>query len=144
MRTYDTNWKFALFVVDSVDVSLQNKHININMTESDVNDMKINMGRFKNSINELSNNSISIDYDVFRVSDPITSLTYDETNGYYVAPKDVKNLINNYIENSEYDHIFVAVRLGDEVHSDDIAVYDWIGLRWNGLLWNRFFKYTFT
>ena len=47
MRTYDTNWKFALFIVDSVDVNLQNKHISINMTESDVSDMKINMWRCK-------------------------------------------------------------------------------------------------
>jgi len=140
----DTNWKFALFIIDSVDVKIKNKNVKISMTETDVNDMKINMGRFKNSINELSGNRISVDYDVIRISEPITSLTYDEENGYYVAPKDVKNLIEPYLENGKYDHIFVAVRLGDEMHEEDIKVYDWIGLRRNGLLWYRFFKYKIT
>jgi len=141
MLTDDTNWKFALFIIDNVDVKIKNKTIKINMTETDVKDMNINMGRFKTSISELSNNKISIDYDVIRISDPITSLTYDDENGYYVAPKDAKKLISPYLKNKEYDHIFIAVRLGDELHSDDIAVYDWIGLRRYGLLWNRLFKY---
>lgn len=139
LASNDTNWKFALFIVDNIDVNIQNKKIEIAMSETDIRDMQANMSRFKSSINELSNNKISIDYDVFRISEPITSLTYDDTNGYYVAPKDVKNLISPKIKNKEYDHIFVAVRLGDELHSDDIAVYDWIGLRRNGLLWNRIF-----
>lgn len=144
LSTNDTNWKFALFIVDSVDVNIENKNVKINMTEADVKDMNINMGRFKTSINELSNNKISIDYDTIRISEPITSLTYDVENGYYVAPKDVKNIISPYLENKEYDHIFVAVRLGDELHRNDIDVHDWIGLRRNGLLWNRFFEYTIT
>jgi len=140
----DTNWNFALFIVDSIDVNVNNKNVKINMTQTDVNDMSINMSRFKTSISELSDNKITIDYDIVRISDPITSLTYDETNGYYVSTKDVKNLITPYLKNEEYDHIFVAVRLGDELHNDDIKVYDWIGLRRNGLLWNRFFKYKIT
>jgi len=139
MNSKDTNWKFGLFIIDNIDVTLQNRNIKISMTETDVNDMKINMDRFKTSINELSENKISVDYDIIRISDPITSLTYDESNGYYVAPKDAKDIIDPYIDNKEYDHIFLAVRLGDELHSDDIAIYDWIGLRRNGLLWNRFF-----
>lgn len=144
MAVQDTNWKFALFIIDNIDVNINNKNVVINMNESDVSDMKVNMSRFKNTISELSNNKMTMDYDVFRISEPIKSLTYDEENGYYVAPKDVKNLISPYIENAEYDHIFVAVRLGDEMHSDDIYVHDWIGLRRNGLLWNRFFKYSIT
>lgn len=139
MNTDDTNWKFALLTIENIDVNIQNKNIKISMTETDVSDMRINMDRFKNSIRELSNNNITIDYDVIRISEPITSLTYDETNGYYVAPKDVKDIIEPYIKETEYDHIFLAVRLGDELHSDDIAVYDWIGLRRNGLLRDRFF-----
>jgi len=144
MATNDTNWNFALFIVDNIDVSINNKVVKINMTQSDIQDMKVNMGRFKTSISELSNNKISIDYDVIRISEPITSLTYDETHGYYVAPKDVKSLISPHLKNKEYDHIFVAVRLGDEIHSDDIYIHDWIGLRRNGLLWNRIFKYKIT
>lgn len=144
MSSDDTNWKFGLFIIDNIDVKMQNKNVKINMTEADVKDMTINMGRFKTSINELSNGKISIDYDIIRISEPITSLTYDEQNGYYIAPKDAKDLISSYVEGTEYDHIFLAVRLGDELHENDIAVYDWIGLRRNGLLWNWFFKYKIT
>lgn len=128
MATNDTNWKFALFIIENVDVNVNSKNVNISMTETDVSDMKTNMGRFKTSISELSNNKISIDYDVIRISEPLTSLTYDNTNGYYVSPKDAKQLISSHLKGAEYDHIFVAVRLGDEIHNDDIAVYDWIGL----------------
>lgn len=144
MAYTDTNWKFALVIVDNIDVNVNGKNIKINMSESDVTDMKANMGRLKTTIKELSNNKMSMDYDVIRISEPINSLSYDEENGYYVAPRDVKNLFDKYIINTEYDHIFVAVRLGDEMHNDDIDIHDWIGLRWNGLLWNRFFKYKVT
>lgn len=128
LESTDTNWKFGLFIMENVDVDIENKNIQISMTQTDINDMKINMSRFKNTISELSYNKITIDYDVYRISEPITSLTYDEDNGYYVAPKDVKKILQPYLEKVDYDHIFVAIRLGDELHSDDIKVYDWIGL----------------
>ncbi|MBR6504695.1 MAG: hypothetical protein IKT41_03160 [Clostridia bacterium] len=135
----DTNWKFALFILDSIDVNINNKNIKLSMSQTDVNDMKLNMSRLKTTLSELSNNKMTAEYDVYRISEPITSLTYDQDNGYYVSPKDVKNLIGNYVKNSQYDHIFVAIRLGDELHQNDIEVLDWIGLRRNGLLWYRLF-----
>lgn len=54
------------------------------------------------------------------------SISYNEENGYYVDAVDVRELIQKYIENEEYDHIFVAVKLGDILHTDEVG--DWIGL----------------
>ena len=71
---------------------------------------------------------MTVDYDVINVTEPLTELTYDEENGYYVSPGNVKNLIQGHINKEEYDHIFVCVRLGDETHLNDIEIHDWIGL----------------
>ena len=37
--------------------------------------------------------------------------SYDEQFGYYVAPENVEAQIKETITNSDYDHIFVIVRL---------------------------------
>ena len=128
LPTTDTNWKFALFIMKNVDVDIEEKNVEINMTQADVSDMKINISRFQDTISSISENKITIDYDVFEIDEPITSLTHDNDNGYYVSPKDVNNILSPYIYGSEYDHVFVAVRLGDDMHEDDIEIFDWIGL----------------
>ena len=98
------------------------------MTDEDVQDMKNNMDRFVSACKELSKGQMTATYDLITINKPLTSLSYDDENGYFVAGKDVADLINPYIENKNYDHIFVAVRLGDEQHQNDIQVNDWIGL----------------
>lgn len=128
MPSTDTNWKFALFIMKSVDVDIDDKNIEINMTQADVSDMKVNMSRFQDTVTSIANSKMTIDYDVIEIDEPITSLTHDEENGYYVAPKDVNDMLYPYIYGSEYDHVFVAVRLGDDMHKNDIEVFDWIGL----------------
>lgn len=86
------------------------------------------MGRFKSSCEELSNNKMQVTYDFITIKEPITTLSYDEENGYHVAPENIKDIIKPYIDSKNYDHIFVCVRLGDNIHQNDIPVYDWIGL----------------
>ena len=56
----------------------------------------------------------------------------------------IENSIKDTIESNDYDHIFVIIRLGNEEYTNDIQINDWIGLRINGLLWNRIFKYKIT
>lgn len=124
----DTNWKVACFVIENTRVIVDNKQVSLQMTSQDNNDMKQNMERFKKSCNELSNHQMTVDYDFITISKPLTSLSYDNENGYYVAPENVKNLIQEYLNKEEYDHIFVAIRLGDMLHRTDILVNDWIGL----------------
>lgn len=84
---------------------------------------------------------MSVDYQMIRIEDSIRSLSYDDTNGYYVGAKDVKDQIQSYIENGDYDHIFIIVKLGDILKKQEVPVNDWIGLRWDGLFRSWFFKY---
>lgn len=124
----DTNWNFACFVFERTDVKIGDKSIKLNMSIEDIAEMRQNMSRFQTSCRELSNNKMQVTYDFITIGDPITSLSYDTTNGYFVAPENIENLIKPYLEKENYDHIFVCVRLGDDEHQKDIPVYDWIGL----------------
>lgn len=128
----DSNWNFACFIFTNTDVVLQEngeqKEIKLKMTGTDILDMKQNMARFKTSCNELSKGKMSVNYDIITIEEPITTLSYDNENGYYVGPENIQNTIEPYINSNNYDHIFICVRLGDSKHENDIPVYDWIGL----------------
>lgn len=135
----NNNWKFACFIFENTDVVLNGKEINISMSETDINDIRDTIKRFGANIKDLSGNKMTADYDTYIVKDPITKLSYDEEFGYYVAAEDVEDSIKDVVKQNEYDHIFVIIRLGNEEYRNDIQVNDWIGLRFNGLLWNRIF-----
>lgn len=128
----DTNWNFACFVFENTEVETekngQKSQIHFSMTLEDIADMRQNMSRFKTSCEELSKNKMQVSYDFITIKEPITSLSYDTENGYFVAPENVQDLIEGYLEKENYDHIFVCVRLGDNEHQEEIPVYDWIGL----------------
>ena len=127
-----SNWNMACFILKNVDVEIDNKELEINMRISDVEKIKENMERFKNSASILSNGKMTVNYDVYEISEPVTSVTYSKDYGYYVDPSDVQDIIKEYLDNEEYDYIFVAVRLGDITENIEIPVNDWIGLRRNG------------
>ncbi len=129
-KIVDTNWNMVCFICKNVDVTIekdgQEQELQFSMSNEDVATMKDNMKRLQNSIPVLSGGKMSISYDVIEIDEPITSILYDEEHGYYVDPINVKDLIDDYVKQDDYDHIFVAVRLGDIVN--EIPVYDWIGL----------------
>ena len=141
IKDNSSNWNMACFIMQSVDVNIENEKLKLNMSLQDVDNMKMNMERFKTSANALSNGKITVDYDIYDINEPITSVTYSEEYGYYLDPADVKNIIKPYLNKEEYDYIFVAVRLGDIRENIEIPVNDWIGLRRNGFRRNRIFKY---
>ena len=128
--TTDTNWNMVCFIMKNVDVELEQngrtQELNFSMSNEDIQTMKDNMSRLKNACSSLSDGKMSIDYKVIEIDEPITSVSYDSDHGYYVDPIDVKNLIEPYVAQDDYDHIFIAVRLGDM--TKEIPVYDWIGL----------------
>lgn len=136
-----SNWNVACFIIKNVDVSINNQNMKISMSLNDVEKMKANMDRFRIAANELSNKKMSVEYDIYEIDEPVKTITYSEEHGYFLDPADVENLIKEDLAKEEYDYIFVAVRLGDMEENIAIPVYEWIGLRRNGFIWNRVFKY---
>ena len=124
----NSDWKFACFIFGNTNVNIDNKQINIQVTSNDITDIKNTITRFEKSCNELSQGRMTADCDIYEVQEPITSLSYDDEFGYYVAPEDIENQIKDVINQNSYDHIFVVVRLGNEEYEDDIEIKDWIGL----------------
>lgn len=136
-----SNWNVACFIIRNIDVKIDDKNLKLSMSVSDMETVKSNMERFKNSARELSSGKMTVDYDIYEIDTPVRTITYSNEFGYYLDPLDVKDLLKNYLELEEYDYIFVAVRMGDMDKNIEIPVYDWIGLRRNGLIWDRIFKY---
>ena len=140
----NNDWNFACFIFENTDVVIDGKEVKISMTNNDILDIKDTIKRFETNIKNLSQNKMTANCDVYNIQKPINKLTYDEEFGYFVAAEDVESSIKSVIELNNYDHIFVIIRLGNEQYKDDIQINDWIGLRFNGLLWNRIFKYKIT
>ena len=107
----NSNWKFACFIFETTDVTIDGKEIKLDVTQSDVNDIKNTVNRFKNSCSELSKGKMTADVDIYQVNTPITKLSYDNEFGYYVAPEDIEEQIKDTISQNDYDHIFVVMRL---------------------------------
>lgn len=135
------NWKFACFIFENTDVIVDGKRVSISMTEEDKLDIKDTIMRFETTVSKLSQNKMTADCDTYIVKNPINKLTYDDEFGYFVASEDVENSIKDVVNQNDYDHIFVIIRLGNEEYKNDIQINDWIGLRGNGLLWDRVFEY---
>ena len=76
----------------------------------------------------MTNNKMQAKCTIIEVDEPITTISYDETNGYYIDEKDVYNQINSYIENSEYDHVFVCFKMLNEKELGMPDAVNWIGL----------------
>lgn len=125
-------WNFLCLIFDKTDVNLNingtNKNFNLTLSKSDINDMKLCINRFKTSMEEMSKGKIEVNYDIKEIQTPITSMSYDKENGYFVSPYDVKKVIDKYIALGKYDHIFIAFRTGDINSKEEIPVNDWIGL----------------
>ena len=132
--TPDTNkiWKMVCFIFPNIDVNVQignkQENVKLQMSEDDIETIKTNLNRYSNSISEICKNKMSIEYDVFTITEPIKTLSYDAENGYYVSADDVYDYINSYIENDDYDHIYVAFRMADKQKGNSTLVDDWIGL----------------
>lgn len=126
----------------NIDTKLEDgKTLKINMEPKDVDNIKSNMERFKSACKTLTDGKMTVEYDTYEITEPIKTITYSDEYGYYIDPSDVESIVTPYLSKKEYDYIFVAVRLGDLDKNIEIPVYDWIGLRRNGLTWNRIFKY---
>ncbi|MBR6033343.1 MAG: hypothetical protein IKP28_01095 [Clostridia bacterium] len=128
----NTEWKIVCFVFDNLDVTIEKdgKQIRVqeSMTQADKQDMKDNMARAKSSFKTLSNYNMTVEYEIIEIKDPITTISHDDANGYYVSPSDISKLIQKYVEIGEYDFIFAAVKFGEEIGPDLDEQNNWIGL----------------
>ena len=132
VKETSSEWNFALFICENLDVNIEKngekQNIQVNMNDEDIKNMIEDVERFKTSIKELSGNQMTAKTNIYEVKTPITTLSYDEENGYYVGVKDVENIIDEVVSQNEFDHIFIAVRFGDILKNTEIPVNDWIGL----------------
>lgn len=121
-----SDWNVVCFLIDNIDVNIEGKHHTYSLTQEDKDLLKDNLKRFANTVESFSNNAMTVSYQTVEIKEPLTSLSYDQENYYYVAAKDVKPLIDDYVQKNEYDHIFIGIRMGDTLSS--IPVNEWIGL----------------
>lgn len=128
LQEEDSDWKFACFIFKNTNVNIDGKDINIKVTNQDISDIKDTINRFEICCSQLSEQKMSADCDIYEITTPITSLSYDEEFGYFVAPEDIESQIKDTIDAGDYDHIFAIIRLGNEQYMDDIEIKDWIGL----------------
>ena len=144
--TKDDNnkWKFACFIFENTDVQMNGTEVKLSMTGSDIYDITDTISRFQNNIPNYSENKMTAECYVYKVTTPITKLSYDKEFGYYVAAEDIEDSIKEVINQNDFDHIFAIIKLGNEEFKNNIQINDWIGLRFYGLLWNRIFKYKAT
>lgn len=131
--TDETNtWNYLCILFDNVDVNIEkngvSENIKLQLTQIDKDDIHTCMRRFQTSMQEMSYEKMKIKYDIVEETTPITSISYDEENGYYVSGYNVKEVLDQYIEQGKYDHIFIAFRTGDINQQGAIPVNDWIGL----------------
>ena len=71
---------------------------------------------------------MQVEYEIINIEEPIRSLSHDEANGFYINAENISGLIDEYINQNEYDHIFAVVKIGDSSQNVEIPVNDWIGL----------------
>ena len=126
------NWNFLCLLFDEVDMPIEQDEtkqiFKFELTKKDREMMMNNMRRFKKSLKELSRDKITATYDMFEIKEPITTVSYDEENGYYISPMDVKETIDYYIEKGIYDHIFIVFKTEDKELEKLNITSDWIGL----------------
>lgn len=127
----DNQWNMVCFLIENIEVSTEingkQTDVKLSMTDNDIADIESNVRRFPTAIKELSNGQMTAECEIIRINEPLKTISYDVENEYYIDPKDVKSLIEKYIDRKEYDYIFVAARLGN-TNKGNILVHDWIGL----------------
>ena len=124
----DNKWNIVCFMINDIDATLNGKRYKVSMTEEDKYIIKQNLERFKTTMEDFSEGKMDIDTECIEIDKPLKTLSYSEENYYYIEPDDVYDLIDSYVSKGEYDHIFIATRMGDVKTGVEIPVNEWIGL----------------
>lgn len=121
-------WKFGCFVIENIEAQAGDKKVDVSMSYKQKQDVNEHIRRFKNSIEEMSKGKIKVEYEVINITEALTTLTFEEDNGYYIGEKDIYPLINNYVQAKQFDHIFICSNLPLESELVGGDVSEWIGL----------------
>ncbi len=124
----DNNWKFACFIFKTTNVTINEKQVELSVTQNDRVDIANTINLFEKACKNLSRGKMTAKCDIYEIDTPLSKLSYDKEYGYYVSPEDIEEQIKNTIASHDYDHIYAIIRLGDEEHENDIEVNDWMGL----------------
>lgn len=135
----NSTWKFACFIFENVDVNIDGEQMKFSAKLSDIESVRVNMQRFKYSCEQMSKNKMKVNYDIYNIKEPLTTISYSDEHGYYFDPYDVKAFIEDIVLENNYDYIFIAVKMGNNLK--EIPVNNWVGLRKYGFIWNRIFKH---
>lgn len=127
IKRADTKWNVACFILRELNVNIDGKHYEFKVNLEDIENVKLNMERYKQACYELSNKKMTINYDIIDINTPATTISYSDEHGYYISYNDVKDLIYNKTLEKEYDHVFVVARMEDENYEIPI-IGNWIGL----------------
>ena len=135
----DNIWNFACFIFKNTNVNLSSEQYTYEMSQKDIEQLNSCISRFETTCSNFSNNLMKASCDVIEIQTPITKLSYDDDKGYYINPSDITDEIDKYINQKQYDHIFICARLTNENKS--IPIKEWIGLGGMDYKRNRFFKH---
>ena len=124
----NTTWNIGCFIFENINVNINDKQVKVAMNSNEIANIKSDIVRYAKSCEAFSNWKIDIEYDIIEITEPITSIANDEANGYFIAGKNISNLIDKYLEGSPYQHIFAIVQFGDLDKNMQIPVNDWLGL----------------
>ena len=133
----DSNWKMACFIFENTDVEVEGERMYFSMSSAEIEAVKDDMEDFKSSCKRLSEGKMSVNYDIYNIKEPITTISYSEEHGYYFDPYDVNKAIEDTVLENNYDYIFTVVKMGD--NEKEIPVNKWVGLRKYGFIWDRIF-----
>ena len=111
MTEQNNNWRFACFIFKTTDVTIDQKPIQLSVTQNDMKDITNTIKLFETSCKNLSNGKMTAKCDIYEIDAPLSSLSYDTEFGYFVSAEDVESQIKDIIAANDYDHIFAIVRL---------------------------------
>lgn len=125
----DYDWKMGCFVIKELNVNIDGKQYKFNINLEDLENIRLNLERFKDDCFEFSGEKMNVSYDILEVNIPVNTISYSDEHGYFISYLDVKNIIYDTVKEKEYDHVFVISRMEDEEGTLTIPIYDnWIGL----------------
>lgn len=125
----DTDWNIGCFIIKNVDVTIDGKEYSFKTNLEDIENVRLNLARYKDTCYTFSNKKLNINYEMIEIDEPVTRASYSEEHGYYFDYSDVKDLVYKTAVQKNFDHIIVVARMENDAGTLTIPIKDnWIGL----------------